>query len=139
MFQLTPEEFQDLISQIAISSSGHGGRRKLPWAFTEHGAIMAANILNSRHAIQMSVFVVRAFLKMRELLGSTADLARQLRGLEAKLTNRLDGHEAAIVDVLQRIMRLLDPPPEPEKPRRQIGFHVKAETDEDSQPKGKKK
>ena len=105
MFQLTPEEFQDLISQIAISSSGHGGRRKLPWAFTEHGAIMAANILNSRHAIQMSVFVVRAFLKMRELLGSTAELARQLRELEAKLTNRLDGHEAAIVDVLQRITR----------------------------------
>jgi hypothetical protein len=72
----------------------------------------------------MSVFVVRAFVKMRKLLGGTRELARQLKALEAKLTHRLDGHEAAIVDVLQRLMRLLDPPPEPEPPQRQIGFHV---------------
>ncbi len=115
-FQLTRAEFGNLKYQIGTSSSGHGGRRKLPWAFTEHGAIMAANVLNSPRAVQMSVFVVRAFLKMRELLGGTKELARQLRALEAKLTARLDGHEAAIVDVLQRVMRLLDPPPAPEPP-----------------------
>ena len=86
---------------------------------------MAANVLNSSQAVRMSVFVVRAFVKMRELLGGTKELANQLKALEAKLTARLDGHQAAIVDVLQRIMRLLDPPPEPEPPRRQIGFHAR--------------
>jgi len=91
-----------LISQIAISSS-HGGRRKLPYAFTENGAIMAANVLNSPQAVRMSVFVVRAFVQMRELLGSTKDLARQLAALEKKLTDRLDGHESAIVEVLRRM------------------------------------
>ncbi len=114
-FRLTKDEWeaaQRLRSQIVILKTGRGRHRKyLPYAFTEHGAIMAANVLNSPRAVQMSVFVVRAFLKMRELLGGTRGLARQLRELEAKLTTRLDVHEAAIVDVLQRLMRLLDPPP----------------------------
>jgi hypothetical protein len=124
VFQLTRAEFGNLKYQIGTSSASHGGRRKLPWAFTEHGSIMAANVLNSPRAVHMSVFVVRAFLKMRKLLGGSPGLARQLRELEAKLTARLDGHEAAIVDVLQRVMRLLDPPPAPEPPRRQIGFRA---------------
>src|SRR6266487_3164761 len=64
LFQITQEEFENLISHFAISSSHHGGIRKLPWAFTEHGAIMAANILNSARAVEMGVFVVRAFIKM---------------------------------------------------------------------------
>ena len=126
MFQLTREEHSNLISQIAISSS-HGGRRKLPYAFTENGAIMAANVLNSPAAVRMSVFVVRAFVQMRELLGGTKELAKQLADLEKKLTARLDGHELAIVDVLQRLMQILDPPPpppEPETPKRRIGFQV---------------
>jgi hypothetical protein len=128
MFQLTREEHANLISQIAISSS-HGGRRKLPYAFTENGAIMAANVLNSPEAVRMSVFVVRAFVQMRELLGGTKALAKQLADLERKLTARLDGHESAIVDVLQRLMQILDPPPppEPEPPKRRIGFHVEPE------------
>lgn len=130
MFQLTPDEFEALRSQIATLKRGRGQHRKhLPCAFTERGAIMAANVLNSPQAVRMSVFVVRAFLKMRELLGGTKELARQLRELEAKLTARLDGPEAAIVDVLQRIMRLLDPPPTPEPPRRQIGFNVRPGND----------
>ena len=66
MFQLTRHESDSLTSQIAISKSGRGGRRTLPYAFTEHGALMAANILNSPRAVQMSVFVIRAFVKMRE-------------------------------------------------------------------------
>ncbi len=139
MFQLNRTEFDHLKCQIGTSSSSHGGRRKLPWAFTEHGTVMAANVLNSPRAVQMSVFVVRAFLKMRALLGGTKELARQLKALEAKLTARLDGHEAAIVDVLQRIMRLLDPPPGPEPPCRQIGFHARPDDEAGSAAKGRKR
>jgi hypothetical protein len=124
LFQLTPMEAENLRSQIATSSS-HGGRRYLPTAFTEKGAIMAANVLNSPEAVRMSVFVVRAFVQMRDLLGSTKELAKQLAALEKKLTERLDGHEVAIIEVLRRVMDILDPPtPPPEPPRRRIGFQV---------------
>jgi hypothetical protein len=123
MFQLTRDEFDSLTSQIAISKSGRGGRRTLPYAFTEHGALMAANILNSPRAVQMSVFVIRAFVKMRETLLGTRELARKLALLEKKLTCRLDSHEAAIVHVLQDLMQILNPPPPPpDPPRRRIGF-----------------
>ena len=127
MFQLKIAEADDLKSQFATSSS-HGGRRKLPHAFTEHGAIMAANVLNSPQAVRMSVFVVRAFLHMRELLGGSKELAKQLVELEKKLTARLDGHDAAIIEILQRLLDILEPSPaplpEPEAPKRRIGFHV---------------
>jgi hypothetical protein len=88
---------------------------------------MSANVLNSQQAVRMSVFVVRAFVQMRMILAGSDDLRKELKDLETKLTSRLDGHEAAIVDVLQRIMRLLSPPPEPEEARREIGFHSKPE------------
>jgi hypothetical protein len=102
--------------------------RFLPYAFTENGAIMAANVLNSPEAVRMSVFVVRAFVQMRDLLGSTKELAKQLAALEKKLTERLDGHEVAIIEVLRRVMDILDPPPPPpEPPRRRIGFQVEPE------------
>lgn len=130
MFQLTAAEAESLTSQIAMSKTGRGGRRTLPYAFTENGAVMAANVLNSPEAVRMSVFVVRAFVQMRDLLGSTKELAKQLAALEKKLTARLDGHESAIVEVLQRLMNILDPPPpppEPETPKRRIGFHVEPE------------
>ena len=123
MFQLTREEFDSLKSQIAMSKTGRGGRRTLPYAFTEHGALQAANILRSPRAVQMSVFVIRAFVKMREALRGTPELARKLTGLEKKLTARLDVHEAAIVEVLQEVMQILNPPPLPEPERKQIGFH----------------
>jgi len=126
-FQLTSQEFQNLRSQIVISSS-HGGRRYQPYAFTEHGALMAANVLNSPRAVQMSVFVIQAFIKMRSLLVDHRQLSGRLAELEKKLTKkltqRLNVHEAAIVDVLQRIMRLLDPPPDPEPTRPRIGFNA---------------
>jgi phage regulator Rha-like protein len=109
MFQLTRQEVMNLISQSATSSSGHGGRRKLPYAFTEHGAIMAANVLNSPRAVQVSVFVVRAFLRMRAALTETRELARKLAALEKELKERLDVHEAAIVNILQRIMDVIAP------------------------------
>lgn len=124
MFQLTRQETANLISQFAMSSS-HGGRRTLPYAFTEHGAVMAANILRSERAIQMSVFVVRAFVRMRQLLGTQQELVAKLADLEKKLTIRLDTHETAIVDVLRQIMMLLNPPNEPEEPQKRIGFTAK--------------
>lgn len=138
LFQLTTREADSLRSQIATLKKGRGQHRKfLPYAFTEKGAIMTANILNSPDAVRMSIFVVRAFLEMRYLLGGTKELARQLADLEKKLTARLDGHEIAIVEVLRRVMELLDPPPLPEPPRRPIGFRV--EPEEKPKPKRKKK
>ena len=99
---------------------------------------MAANVLNSPQAVRMSVFVVRAFVQMRDLLGSTKELAKQLAELEKKLTARLDEHEIAIVDVLRRVMDILDPPPPPpEPPRRRIGFHVEPEDKPGSKAKKK--
>ena len=112
----------NLRSQIATSSSSYGGLRYLPYAFTENGAVMAANVLNSERAVRMSVFVVRAFIRMRELLSGS--LAAELKKLEAKLTTRLDVHETAIVDVLRRIMQLLDPPPAPPVREKSMGFHT---------------
>jgi len=134
MFQLTREEFNSLKSQIAMSkrenssqiamSSGkHRGAAYRPYAFTEHGALQAANVLRSSRAVQMSVFVIRAFVKMRETLRAAPELARKLAELEKKLTDRLDVHEAAIVQVLREVMQILNPPPEPEPRRRRIGFH----------------
>jgi len=110
-------------SQIATGSQKHRDPRLRAYAFTEHGAIMAANILNSSRAVQMSVFVVRAFLKMRALLGNKRELAKQLTTLEKELKQRLDIHEAAIVTILQRVMDIIDPPSEPPTPSKpRIGF-----------------
>ena len=124
-FQLTADEAESLRSQIATLKMGRGQHRKYrPYAFTEHGAIMAANVLNTTRAVQMSVFVVRAFLKMRALLGDKRELAKQLVALEKELKQRLDIHEAAIVTILQRLMDIIDPPspaPAPTKPK--IGFN----------------
>jgi len=124
MFQLTAEENASLRSQFAILKTGRGRHRKYrPYAFTEYGALMAANILNSPRAVQMSIFVVRAFAKMREALLASPDLARKLAALEKKLTGRLDVHEAAIVKVLQDLMQILNPSPlPPDPPQRKIGF-----------------
>jgi phage regulator Rha-like protein len=127
MFQLNAQEAESLRSQNVTLKVGRGRHRKYPpFAFTEHGAIMAANVLNSPPAVQMSVFVVRAFIKMRSALMDTRALARKLADLEAELTSRLDVQEVAIVEILQRVMDLIDPPPEPAKPRRELGFHARA-------------
>jgi hypothetical protein len=137
VFRLTPQEVADLKSKIPTSSKAanrsqnatgsqkHRDPRFHPYAFTEHGAIMAANVLNSPRAVQMSVFVVRAFVRMRSLLGDTRQLTRRLAELEKELKERLDVHESAIVSILQRVMDLTDPPALPELPRKSIGFRVK--------------
>ncbi len=124
IFQLSETEWDSLRSQIVISK-GKGGRRYRPYVFTEHGAIMAAMVLNSPQAVHMSVFVVRAFLKMRAALSDNRALARKLAALEKELKGRLNVHEAAIVTILQRVMDIIDPPALPAPPKKDIGFHVK--------------
>jgi hypothetical protein len=110
MFQLTKKEAEILRSQNATSS--WGGRRYLPFAFTEHGAIMAANVLNSPRAIQASVQVVRAFVRLRQILASHVDLARKLEQLEKKY----DKQFKIVFDAIRELMT----PPEPK--RKPIGF-----------------
>jgi hypothetical protein len=132
MFQLTTEDLESMRSQFVTASNRPqivtGSKRNirhLPYAFTEHGAIMAANVLNSPRAVQMSVFVVRAFVKMRAILSDSRELARKLSTLEKELKGRLNVHEAAIVTILQRVMDIIDPPALPEPPKKRIGFQVK--------------
>jgi hypothetical protein len=114
-FQLAGAEYANLKSQFVTSNSGHGGRRKLPWVFTEHGAVMAATILNSPKAIEMSVFVVRAFVRLRELAATHTVLATKLGELEKKVTE----HDSALRQVIATLRALLQPDP---KPRRKIGY-----------------
>lgn len=115
MFQLTQEEFDSLKSQIATSNTGRGGRRYLPFVFTEHGAIMAATVLNSPLAVEMSVFVVRAFVKLREMLSTHKEVAHKIEELERKLAV----HDEAIIGLFEAIRQLMEPPTEK---KTQIGF-----------------
>jgi hypothetical protein len=124
LFELTTEEFANLKSRFATSS--WGGRRKRPLAFTEHGAIQAATILNSPRAVEMSVYVVRAFVKLRELLSTNRELARRFEQLESRLDRKLTEHDeaiAAILSAIRELMKPLDPP------RRGIGFTAKLADD----------
>jgi hypothetical protein len=119
LFQLTAEEFAALILQNARSKPGRGGRRKLPLAFTEHGAIMAATVLNSPRAVEMTVYVVRAFVKLRLLMSSNKKLARKLEALERSLAKLDLKTRRQFNEVYEAIRALMDQPP-PE--RRPIGF-----------------
>jgi hypothetical protein len=118
-FQLGHEEFKALMSQFVTSNKGRGGRRKLPWAFTEHGAIMLATVLNSDIAVKANVGVVRAFIRLREMVATNAQLAAKLEELEG----RLGSHDKAIADLFAALKRLVVPPETPK--RREIGFHVR--------------
>jgi hypothetical protein len=124
-FQLTAEELTSLRSQIATSSlrsqfatSKQGGRRYLPWVFTEHGALMLASVLNSEIAVEASVRVVRAFVRLREMISANAELAAKFSQLE----RRLDSHDEAIAQLFGAIRQLLAPAP---GQKREIGFHVR--------------
>jgi hypothetical protein len=119
MFRLNAEEGESLRSQIATSKSGRGGRRYAPYAFTEHGAIMAATVLNSDRAVEMSVFVVRAFVRLREVLAANQQLASKIDELE----QRLDTHDASIQELIETIRELMAP--EPASGAR-IGFQLPA-------------
>jgi ORF6N domain len=124
LFELTTEEFANLKSRFATSS--WGGRRKRPLAFTEHGAIQAATILNSPRAVEMSVYVVRAFVKLREVLSSNRELARRFEQLESRLDSKLTEHDEAIAAILSAIRELMRPR---DPPRRGIGFTAKLADD----------
>jgi hypothetical protein len=115
MFQLSREEFDVLMSQIATSKTARGGRRKRPFVFTEHGAIMLASILNTEVAIEASIYVVRAFVRMRELIGTQKVVAEKLTELE----RRVGGHDEDLKGIVAAIRQLMTPPFTKKK---QIGF-----------------
>jgi hypothetical protein len=116
-FQLSPHELKILKSQNVISSEGHGGARYRPYVFTEHGAIMAATVLNSERAIEMSVFVVLAFVRMRRAIAGNRHILTKLTELE----HRLESHDAEIQELMEAIRELMSP----EEPnRRRIGFET---------------
>jgi len=117
LFTVTRAEYKNLRSQNATSRFGHGGRRYLPHAFTEHGAIMAATVLNSKRAIEMSIFVVRAFVQMRQALIANQHVVSKLSELEA----RLDNHDDTIQDLVEAIRELIAPLP---AKNRRIGFEL---------------
>lgn len=117
MFQLTQEEQESLRSQSVILKAGRGQHRKyLPYAFTEHGAIMAASVLNSPAAVAMSVFVVRAFVQMRERLAVNAEILRRL----AEIDKTLLEHNEALTVIWEQLQPLLAPPDDP--PKKHLGF-----------------
>lgn len=121
VFRLTRAEYRNLRSQDGISSSGHGGRRYLPYAFTEHGAIMAACVLNSKRAIEMSIFVVRAFVQMRHAQLVNEHVVSKLSELET----HLDQHDADIQQLIEAIRELMAPAP---ANNRRIGFEAPSNT-----------
>ena len=140
MFQLSREEYAALMSQFATSKPGRGGRRKLPLAFTEHGAIMAAAVLNSSRAVEVSIYVVRAFVRLREVLGSNQELAAKLDVLEQKTELLSLRHETfagntrgQLKQVFEALRQLMAPAVEP--PRRPIGFVTQQEDKGNDRPR----
>ena len=117
-FQLTAEELDSLRSQTVTSKKGRGGRRYSPWVFTEHGALMAATVLNSLRAVEMSVFVVRAFVRLREYARGHAEITTRLDALERKVT----GHDEDLLEMFTALRALLTPS---QKSSREIGFAKK--------------
>src|SRR5438477_10910245 len=116
VFQVTAEELRDLKSQFVISS--WGGRRHLPYAFTEQGVAMLSSVLNSERAVKVNVAIMRAFVKLREALETNRELAKKFAELERHV-GKHDDEIAAIIDAIRQLMA------PPSKPRREIGFHVR--------------
>ncbi|MEO7797907.1 MAG: ORF6N domain-containing protein [Opitutaceae bacterium] len=117
---LKTEGKKNLRSQNAIlENERHGGARKLPWVLTEHGALMAANVLRSPKAVQMSLYLVRAFVSMREQLASNLSVLRRLAEIDKKLIE----HDVVLREVLERLQPLLDAPDEDDEAKPKIGFH----------------
>jgi len=117
MFQLTAEEAEDLIFQFG-RSKGRGGRRHRPYAFTEQGIAMLSSVLNSDRAMTINIAIMRAFVRLRQILETNRELAKKFSELE----RRVGRHDEEIAAILEAIRQLTDPP---EKPRREIGFHVR--------------
>jgi hypothetical protein len=117
MFQLTAAEAQSLIFQFGIAK-GRGGRRHRPYAFTEQGVAMLSSVLNSSRAVKVNIAIMRAFVKLRQTLETNRELARKFDELE----RRVGKHDEKIDAILEAIRQLMAPP---EKPKREIGFHVR--------------
>jgi len=117
MFQLTKEEFDHLKSQIVISSSGWGGRRYPPYAFTEQGVAMLSSVLRSQRAVQVNIEIMRAFVRLRQMLASHRDLARRLDEMEG----RYDAQFKAVFDAIRQLMV------PPTQPKRRLGFRPREE------------
>ena len=115
MFQLTKEEARALRFQIETSNKGRGGRRYPPYVFTEHGVAMLSSVLKSKRAIQVNIIIMRAFVRLREMLSAHRDVLRKLEDLERKY----QGHDARITAVFDAIRKLVETPP---RPHRRIGF-----------------
>jgi len=116
MFQLNAEEFKSLRFQFGISKKGRGGRRYLPYAFTEQGVAMLSSVLRSERAIQVNIAIMRAFVKLRRILSTHKELARKLNQLERKI----EKHDVEIKAIFDAIRELMTPP---KKPRKRIGFY----------------
>lgn len=116
MFELTAEEFESLIFQIGISKKGRGGRRHLPLVFTEQGVAMLSSVLNSKRAVQVNIAIMRAFVKLRQILTAHKDIETKLREHD----QRLGKHDEHIYAIFEVIKKLTEPPFEP--PKRRIGF-----------------
>jgi hypothetical protein len=116
MFQLTTEESDSLRCQIGISKKGRGGRRFLPYVFTEQGVAMLSSVLNSERAILVNVEIMRAFVKLRQMLASNAELSRRLDELESKY----DKQFRVVFDAIRRLMAT------PARGRKEIGFRSRA-------------
>jgi hypothetical protein len=121
MFQLKPEEAECLISQFAMSKTGRGGRRTRPYVFTEQGVAMLSSVLNSERAVQVNIAIMRAFVKLREIIATHKELAQKIAELESKFQQ----HDSQIAAVFDAIRQLLAPKPVP--PRRRIGFNAAGE------------
>ena len=120
-YQLTQQELTNLMSQIVTSNKGgRGGRRKLPWAFTEHGVAMLSSVLRSPTAVRVNIEIMRTFVRLRRLMATPGELVEQLTRL-AETVKLHDGQIQAIVQVLSQMME------RPEEPKRRIGFHVQKE------------
>jgi hypothetical protein len=117
MFRLKADEVKNLKCQTGISSSGYGGRRYLPYAFTEQGVAMLSSVLRSPRAAQVNITIMRAFVQLRQVLSGHTELARKFADLE----RRIEGHDSAIRSLFDAIRQLMTPPG---KRRRQIGFHT---------------
>ena len=120
MFELAAEEVANLKCQIGISSWG-GRRRARPHAFTEHGIAMLSGVLNSKRAIKVNIAIMRAFVRLRQVIDTNRELAQRFSELEQRVGN----HDEEIAAILEAIRQLMTPP---EKPRREIGFHVREKT-----------
>jgi len=135
-FQLSARELENWRSQVVISnSSAKMGLRRPPFAFIEHGALMAAAVLNSPRAVEMSLYVVRAFVRMREVLATHKELARRLDQIEARIGRKLATHDQAIAGILDAIRQLMTPP---DPPRRPIGFLTPQQKDDKTKSKAAK-